>query len=190
MSIFELIKILNEEKYPYELLPGPNWFDSIIVRVDTFRNIEEYEFTADGIYRYTKYLESIEITTDKSEDKNVILEQFQSLINRPVKAWQTAAKDLGIEFITPYLFHGKDGQEFVATGLLPEFGFGKGTLITDRKTDESVRIIAELSNEYNLSGLNPRYYDIYDRELYIETLSDWGWISKEDPPKWLLSKEK
>ena len=33
-------------------------------------------------------------------------------------------------------------------------------------------------------GLNPLYYEHYDRELFTETLNDWGWFREGTPPDW------
>jgi hypothetical protein len=40
-----------------------------------------------------------------------------------------AAQDLGIKFISPFGFVGADGHDYVCSGLLPQFGQPKGTLI-------------------------------------------------------------
>ena len=62
---------------------------------------------------------------------------------------------------------------------------GKGVLITGRKTDKEAIVMADLKGDYFSTGLNPRYYDKYERESFIETLSDWGWIGKNEKPKWI-----
>jgi len=46
--------------------------------------------------------------------------------------------------------------------------------------------MAELEGDYFSTGLNPRYYDKYERESFIETLSDWGWNGDESKkPDWI-----
>jgi hypothetical protein len=99
--------------------------------------------------------------------------------------WLKAAEDLGIKFISPYKFIGVNNQEYEVDGLLPEFGYGKGVLITSRHTDDEAVTMADISNDYMLTGLSPKYYDTYDRKHLIDTLPEWGWIGKEKP-NWLL----
>jgi hypothetical protein len=120
-----------------------------------------------------------------TEDRTIINQKIDGLINRPLNAWINASKDLGIEFIQPYFFTGIDGENYKVTGLLPEFGSGKGTIIISRKDGERADLMAELTNDYFMSALNPTYYDKYNRELFVDTLSDWGWIGKGDPPEWI-----
>lgn len=86
------------------------------------------------------------------------MHRLKLLIDRPQKAWIQAAADLNIEFIAP------NGEEYEVPGLLPEFGTSKGVIITDRKVDDEVIYQIELSKEYYTSGLNPRYYDNYNRK--------------------------
>jgi len=81
---------------------------------------------------------------------------------------------------------GIDNLEYEATGLLPDFGHGKGVLITSRKDDDEVFIMADLTNDYHLTCLNPVYYDNYNRENIVETLAKWGWIGKTEKPNWLV----
>jgi hypothetical protein len=105
-------------------------------------------------------------------------------------AWIEASKDLGFRFIHPYKFTGLDGKDYEVDGLIPDFGYGKGALITSRKTDEEAILMADLTNDYLISGLSPRYYDKYDREIIIETLSDWGWKGEEQKkPDWIIKKQ-
>ena len=180
MKLFEFLDIINKEKFPFKL-EYQDWSGNVIVTVDTFSKIQEYSFNKDGISELIEYRE--ELTT---EDKSKINSIIKGLIDRPKKAWIDAANDLGIEFIHPYSFIGTNGQEYQVTGLLPDFGNGKGVLITDRKTDEEAIIMADLNGDYFSTGLNPRSYDKYERESFIETLSDWGWIGKGKKPEWII----
>jgi len=182
MKLFDFLKLLTTEKFPFKL-EHVEWSNHVKVTVDTFSRIEIYEFDDSGI---TQYTELQEVTT--TEDQNVMEQKLQELENRPSNAWIEAAADLQIKFVHPYKFIGVDGNEHVATGLLPDFGRGKGTLITSRKDADEVFIMADLSNDYRLSILNPVYYDQYDREQIINTLSDWGWIGRGERPDWMRSR--
>ena len=180
MKLFEFLEILSKEKFPFRL-EYEDWSGNVKVIVDTFIGMEKYCFDENGVTELTEFQE-----IKSSENSMEIKSKIEDLINRPEKAWIDAANDLGIRFIHPYKFTGVNEEEYEVTGLLPEFGTGKGVLITSRKSDEEAVMMADLTNDYFITGLSPRYYDKYDRESFIETLSDWGWISKESKkPDWI-----
>jgi len=183
MKLFEFLGIINKEEFPFRL-EYQSWSGNVKVIVDTFNGLEEYYFNENGVTQFTgfqekKYTENIAEINSKISD----------LIDRPERAWIEASKDLGIRFIHPYKFTGLNGEEYEVAGLLPDFGRGKGALITNRKTDEEANIMADLTNDYFMSGLNPCYYDKYDRECFIDTLSDWRWIGeKQKKPDWIKNE--
>ena len=181
MKLFEFLKIIKKEKYPFRL-EYIDWNENVKVTVDTFIGIEEFCFDENGITELTEFKE-----INNTEIANEIVLKINSLINRPLNAWIKASNDLGIKFIYPYKFLGVNGEEYEVTGLLPDFGTKKGVIISDRKTDEEAAIMVDLTNEYFMTGLSPRYYDTYDRLSFIETLSEWGWIGDvSKKPEWLL----
>lgn len=99
------------------------------------------------------------------------------LAGRPMaRAWLTASKDLGVRFFCPFSFK-RRGQEYVCTGLLPDFGGAQGALICSG-SDPAPEDVFEAADEmgYYASGLNPRSYEKYDRDAFIRTLNDWGWF--------------
>ena len=179
MGLFEILDILSTEGYTFtmEYLPMDN---AIKVSVDTFYKKEDYIFNKDGIVEFMEYVEA-----DESDDEEEILGRINELVDRAKRAWTEASEGLGIKFIAPYRFTGTNGEIFEAAGLLPEFGSGKGVLIIDQKTDDEAIAVAEQSGEYFMSALSPRYYYNYNRELFIETLTEWGWIGEGEAPKWL-----
>ena len=111
------------------------------------------------------------------------------------RAWKRAAEDLGIEVIAPYLVELPDGgtKQFVA--LVRRFGSATGMLIdvispTERDTFHKDYAIAEKAN-CGFSELNPDVYSVYDRDVFIEALLDWGWTDSEnEPPKWYQEQIK
>jgi hypothetical protein len=180
MKLYEFLKITSKEKFPFRL-EYEGWSGNVKVIIDTFTGLEEYCFDENGVTELTEFQE-----IKSSEDSKEIKSKIEALINRPEKAWIDAANDLGIRFIHPYKFKGVNEEEYEVTGLLPEFGTGKGVLITNRKSDEEAVMMADLTNDYSMTGLSPRYYDKYDRESFIETLSEWGWIGeKSKKPDWI-----
>lgn len=180
MKLFEFLELISKEKFPFRL-EYEDWSGNVKVIVDTFSGIEEYCFDENGVTELTEFQE-IKSTEGLKEIESKIL----GLINRPEKAWIDAANDLGIRFIHPYKFTGMNKEEYEVAGLLPDFGIGKGVLITNRKSDEEAVIMADLTNDYSTTGLSPRYYDKYDRETFIETLSEWGWKGERSKkPDWI-----
>lgn len=99
-------------------------------------------------------------------------------------AWRRAAEDLGIRFVSPFVM-GLDGVNYWCSGWLPDFGCPRGTVIADRYCVDEIFDVTDALGYY-ASGLNPRYYETYCREQFVETLSDWGWFGRsEDAPSWL-----
>jgi hypothetical protein len=109
-------------------------------------------------------------------------------MNSFAKAWLEAAADLKIRVIHPFSFASKDGLLKTSVGVyLPDFGSRKGTLLTCRFDPYALCDIADSTDFYS-SGLNPSYYEPYGREIYVETLNDWGWFSATEPPNWYTGK--
>jgi hypothetical protein len=102
-------------------------------------------------------------------------------------SWRAAAADLGIRFLSPFAFEA-NGVRYACTGLLPDFGGPKGTLVCSRfdPIPDDVNIYELAHGEgYYTSGLNPRVYETYERARFVETLDDWGWYGQEGAaPTW------
>ncbi len=107
---------------------------------------------------------------------------------RMARAWKAASADLGFEFISPYTFTDNDGKSYTCSGFLPHFGCNKGTLIISGPEDPDADAVDDAGVEigYYSSGLNPRYYHHYKRQLWVDTLCDWGWFGPIElpPPDW------
>ena len=104
--------------------------------------------------------------------------------NPAAQAWIEASQDLGIRYIHPFTFTTQDGRQLTTTGgLLPDFGGPHGTLLLTRFDSEAMDG-SEDDTDFYSSGLNPESYEPYRREVYIETLNDWGWFGAEAPPTW------
>jgi|GEM_PF-3593400 len=181
MTVFDFLAVLSKEKYPFQI-EHIEWSNSLKITVDTFSKIEVYEFDEAGVTQYTELLKA-----DGIDNEKLILEKIYDLKNRSTRVWSQASLDLGVTFISPYKFVGVDGKEYVVDGLLPDFGFGKGVLITSRHTSEEAVFMADQLNEYMTTGLSPTHYEIYNRQHIVETLSEWGWIGQGNKPEWLLN---
>jgi hypothetical protein len=177
MKLFEFLKRASKEGFGIQI----KYFDStssVEVHVDAFYEKWIVSFDrsgdSDGYMRY-----KLEVDNDDPEELN-------GLFGRPQKAWEDAAKDLGITFIGPFRFGAEDDWCCV-TGLLPDFGSEAGTLLITRKDDDEVSSKASATNYY-CSYLSPYSYDQYDRDRFMDTLNDWGWFGKGKPPAWFKGK--
>ena len=102
---------------------------------------------------------------------------------RMASAWREAAADLGIRFESPFAMQ-YGGADYWCSGWLPDFGGPTGAIIACRHSVDAVLDVADSLNFY-ASGLSPYYYEVYDRDSFVETLNDWGWFG--DPlavPPW------
>jgi hypothetical protein len=97
-------------------------------------------------------------------------------------AWLEAARDLSIRFEAPFAIE-HEGSLYWCAGWLPDFGCPRGAVIAGREAVDEIFDVAEALGYY-ASGLNPLYYETYDRELFVDTLNDWGWYgdAAEAPP--------
>lgn len=110
-------------------------------------------------------------------------EEYKNNFHKLISAWRKAEKDLLIKIIAPFDLTDENGQEINYWLLVKDFGSKHGTLIlsADDTTDFG---IAE-KHGYYCSALNTKSYDKYDRELFIDTLNDWGYFGDEaNKPKW------
>jgi hypothetical protein len=91
-----------------------------------------------------------------------------------IEAWQAAAAELGIsvEF--------RDDAVVVR-----DFGSDRGMLCAIRSGAaevEGLRLDAEREG-MGWSALGPEWHN-YDRAVFVEAFSDWGWTGAGDPPAW------
>jgi hypothetical protein len=104
--------------------------------------------------------------------------------------WSEAERDLGLELIEP--FDVKIGDEITvhAQFLVKNFGHHQGMLVftnfdTVEPYGEQLWALG-----YGLTVLEkPVKEDLYDRDVFIEVLSDWGWSGDSlHKPCWLKPK--
>jgi hypothetical protein len=95
-----------------------------------------------------------------------------------VRAWLEAAEDLGIDVTAPYAV---GDQTFGA--LIAGFGAGRGTVVDWQGSDNTTADLAAAG--YYLSIVSPQAYGVYARDLFRETLDDWGWHGDpQHQPPW------
>ncbi len=104
--------------------------------------------------------------------------------NEMVQSWHEAAKDLNVDIQSPFTFLTNE-RELTFQLLIKNFGSRNGTLVYSTDRMDSIDVPQKYG--YYCSVLNPLSYNNYDRELFIETLNDWGFYgNKEDKPEWYV----
>jgi hypothetical protein len=97
------------------------------------------------------------------------------------EAWREAAKELGVEFTSPFNAVTPAGRlDFL--GLVHGFGRRGGTLICLRGREPSPAQSVD-SERFAISVLTNSYAR-YDRALFAETMNDWQWCGEGNPPSW------
>ena len=105
--------------------------------------------------------------------------------NELARAWETAATDLDIRITHPFVLRSASAHDdFTFIALVHDFGNQAGTLIVTTAEECVPLAHAARSAGYFVSLPNPDAYRRYDRELFIETLNDWGYFGSEHPPSW------
>jgi hypothetical protein len=99
--------------------------------------------------------------------------------------WMEAASDLQLSVELNSDIEIKPGVYLRSPVFVHEFGGEKGTLIFDSYND-----VADFEEDLKIKGYGysvQKSYDrdIYDREIFIEMLTEWGWTgSPNSTPKW------
>ncbi len=99
-----------------------------------------------------------------------------------VSAWRDAARDLGVDVRAPFNLPDVSTPCFA---WVTSFGSSHGTVVTGRRSaNEDIRAIAESRSMY-CSEIDEESYSRYDRDLFVETLNDWGWYGDLSAvPEW------
>lgn len=106
------------------------------------------------------------------------------------KAWRQASEDLQFEFISPYTFVDKVGNQHTCSGLIVHFGSPMGTIIVSQHDEDPDADIVGDQLGYYTSALNPLYYETYDRDIFMAALRDWGWHGPpEKRPPWAVPQQ-
>jgi len=99
-----------------------------------------------------------------------------------IEAWKEASIDLKIDIEISFLLQTDKGV-IEYNLLIKNFGSKNGTLIIT--TDNMDKFDVAKKFGFYCSALNPRCYNKYDRENFIETLTDWGYFGMpENKPNW------
>jgi hypothetical protein len=98
-------------------------------------------------------------------------------------AWRQASIDLGVRVEAPFRRQADDGTVIEGEVYLPDFATHDGGYGLWR---ENVAAFHAVRAQGAWASLLYDGYLAYDRQRFIETLSDWGWHGAEDrSPAWL-----
>jgi hypothetical protein len=104
---------------------------------------------------------------------------MNTLDGRMVEAWREAAADLGILLTSPFTAQVQGDGPVELEGYLPDFGGPAGMVFISFS-----RRVKPLKLGLYASVLSPDYQK-YRRNLFVETLNDWGWYGSGDRrPNW------
>ena len=95
--------------------------------------------------------------------------------------WKFASQELGFSFASPYTIE-IDGRQVECIGLAPDFGSVKGMVLF---VGDAASIYAwTAAAQKGGFGFSQQSFSFlsYDREFFIETLNDWGWVPIDRPP--------
>lgn len=101
-----------------------------------------------------------------------------------IEAWRQASMDLEIRLVAPFDLIGYEDRVGQAVAYLPDFGGPRGMIVTGLDGPTS----GSSGEGYYWSRLGDSYSG-YDRQLFIDTLNDWGWFGDERlKPTWYTGK--
>jgi hypothetical protein len=98
-------------------------------------------------------------------------------------SWKTAAKDLNIKIQSPFYVLTKNEKKLKFDLFVENFGSQKGMIVMSISNMHGLKAVKE--NGFSFSALNFKRYSIYDRQLFIDTLNDWGYFGDlTKTPEW------
>jgi len=101
--------------------------------------------------------------------------------------WESARDDLGIEIVAPFEVTLSETVKVRVAFLVKNFGGEKGTVVV--KDFSLIRPYQALLSDsgYGWSVLEePSQENAYDREVFVDMLSEWEWTGDSDKkPKWI-----
>lgn len=104
--------------------------------------------------------------------------------------WRVAGAELGIEIVAPFrLVDSESGEAEQFLAFVAHFGSPRGTVVVGRHAASSrARALARARGMF-ISMVDERSYSEYERELFVDTLNDWGWFGDEEStPHWFTGR--
>jgi len=115
------------------------------------------------------------------------------MASRLLREWQKASSDLGFTIIAPFELGITDDVTIRAELLVPSFGGRNGMLIV--KNYEVVKLHVKALQElgYGFCVFDEPADDseiMYQREVFIEMLSDWSWAGPaHERSAWIVDRD-
>lgn len=104
-----------------------------------------------------------------------------------IDSWKIAANDLSIKLQAPCVIHLNDNGELKCPIFIENFGSKSGTIIFSINDKLDHKLLKEYG--YYCAALNPSSYSKYKRDLFIDTLNDWGFFGEPSHiPEWYAGK--
>ncbi|MBV8978592.1 MAG: hypothetical protein JO261_12410 [Alphaproteobacteria bacterium] len=98
-----------------------------------------------------------------------------------MNAWKNAALDLGIRVVAPFEYDSGKIHPILFEAYLLDFGSREGAIVMSEKS--RAPIMGKWSSDVYES------HQTYSRQVFIETLDDWGWYgNKAKTPPWYSGK--
>lgn len=154
IGLHEFLAKISNEGLQYNIKYN-SMLSVVIVEINTITDIWHVLFDEDG-------LKEIKLYSYQIEKKNPRI--IDDLFNRYERAWNAAAEDLGIEFISPFIFQNTMGETCRVTGLLPQFGAPNGVILCPSSDERNCAFSQELEG-YAQEKLFSPFYDKYDRDF-------------------------
>ena len=122
-----------------------------------------------------------EIENKRKKQKNR-MDLFAKDYERFIDSWKIAANDLNIRIHTQFVIKINDTQDFKCPVFIEHFGSKLGTVIFSINDRLDFKLLKESGY---CSALNPASYSNYKRDLFIDTLNDWGFFGDQsNKPEW------
>lgn len=96
-------------------------------------------------------------------------------------AWEVASRELGIRVATDGQLQDGDGRQRDLVAVVLDFGGDKGMAILPEWDPSLAELAASQGLGYTVLGAS---YETFDRGLFEDTLNDWRWRGKGQPPPW------
>ena len=110
--------------------------------------------------------------------------RMTELAERTQRAWLRAAEDLQFQWVPQFVRMTPDARGLSYLGLAKHFGAPGGAMVRIMQLGEFPGLTAWDEN-YVVAKIGDQFAD-YDRRLWQETLSKWGWEGPaEKRPDWL-----
>lgn len=113
--------------------------------------------------------------------------------SRLLRKWEEAASDLALDIVTPFEVDLGNKRHLPVEFLVKNFGARNGMLIVTDYALIKPHLEKLESLGYGFSVFDePRdpAGEVYDRDIFIHILSDWGWTGIEaNRPAWLIDSD-